>query len=232
MRKSLSIFGWKAILRNYGWTSFWLDSILPLIVSLGLCTLIYVKDADIILQLKHLVGVGISTVPAMVALILTAYTIIMQTFIIGDKFASIKKTEEGRQLIQDLNSSFAACLFVSTISIIAMIIISSIANMGIAIEEPNTVNYPVYFLVCYLLLYSVSILIGIVIDIFNSGQTTLLDDNNKQRQKTQRMRILLIGRIYFRNRNKERAAQSQIRRRGGSCGSPANCGKDLASAAD
>lgn len=49
MRKSLSIFGWKAILRNYGWTSFWLDSILPLIVSLGLCILMYVKDADILL---------------------------------------------------------------------------------------------------------------------------------------------------------------------------------------
>lgn len=177
MRKSLSIFGWKAILRNYGWTSFWLDSILPLIVSLGLCILMYVKDADILLQLKHLVEVGISIVPAMVALILTAYTI-MLTFIIGDKFASIKKTKEGRQLIPSLNSSFAACLFVSTISIIAMIIISSIANMGIAIEEPNTVNYPVYFLVCYLLVYSVSILIGIVIDIFNSGQTTLLDDNS------------------------------------------------------
>lgn len=137
----------------------------------------YEKDADILLQLKHLVEVGISIVPAMVALILTAYTI-MQTFIIGDKFASIKKTEEGRQLIQYLNSSFAACLFVSTISIIAMIIISSIVNMGIAIEEPNIVNYPVYFLVCYLLVYSVSILIGIVIDIFNSGQTTLLDDDS------------------------------------------------------
>lgn len=44
MRKPLPIFGWKAILRNYGWTSFWLDSILPLIVSLGLCTLMYVKE--------------------------------------------------------------------------------------------------------------------------------------------------------------------------------------------
>lgn len=146
MGKPFSIFGWKTILRNYGWTSFGLDSILPLIVSLGLCTLMYVKDADILLQLQHLVGVGISIVPAMVALILTAYTI-MLTFVIGDKFDSIKKTEEGRQLIQELNSSFAACLFVSTISIIAMIIISSIANIEIAIEKPNTVNYPVYFLV-------------------------------------------------------------------------------------
>lgn len=177
MRKPLSIFGWKTILRNYGWKNFGRDSILPLFVSLGLCTMMYIKDADILSQLNHLVGVGISIVPAMVALILTAYTI-MLTFIIGDKFASIKKTEDGRQLIQELNSSFAACLFVSTFSIIAMIIISSIANMGIAMEIPNTVNYFVYFLVCYLLVYSVYILIGIVVDIFNSGQTTLLDDDD------------------------------------------------------
>ena len=92
---------------------------------------------------------------------------------------TIKKTEEGRQLIQDLNSSFAACLFIYTVAIITMIIISSIANMEIAIEEPNIVNFPVYFLVCYLLVYSVSILIGIVIDIFNQMiKTTLLDDNS------------------------------------------------------
>lgn len=166
----------KAILRNYGWTSFWLDSIFPLAVSLGLCILAYVKDIDIFLQLNHLVKVGISIVPAMVALLLTAYTI-MLTFIVGDKFASIKRTKEGKTLIKDLNSSFAACLFVSTISIIVMIIVSIIANMGIIIEYANTVNYFLYFLICYLLVYSVSILIGIVIDIFNSGQTTLIDDD-------------------------------------------------------
>lgn len=110
MRKSLSIFGWKAILRNYGWTSFWLDSILPLIVSLGLCILMYVKDADILLQLKHLVEVGISIVPAMVALILTAYTI-MLTFIIGDKFASIKKTKRRQTAYSRFEFEFC-CLFV------------------------------------------------------------------------------------------------------------------------
>lgn len=175
MNNHNSIFGWKSVLNNYGWKGILLDSILPVVISFLLCTIMYLKDVDIFLQLKHLVGVGISIVPAMVALILTAYTI-MLTFIIGDKFASIKKTEEGKQLIQDLNSSFATCLFVSTISIIAMIIISSIANMDIEINESNVVNYPVYFFVCYLLVYSVSILIGIVIDIFNSGQTTLSED--------------------------------------------------------
>lgn len=175
MAKPDSIFGWKNVLYNYGWKGILLDSILPVVISSLLCTVMYWKNVDVFLQLKHLVDVGISIVPAMVALILTAYTI-MLTFIIGDKFTSIKKTEAGKKLIQDLNSSFAACLFVSTISIIAMIIISSIANMDIEIKEPNAVNYPVYFFVCYLLVYSVSILIGIVIDTFNSGQTSILED--------------------------------------------------------
>lgn len=100
----------------------------------------------------------------------------MLTFIISDeKFSSLKKTVEGKGLIKSINSSFATCLFVSIIAIISMIIISNIANMDIAIANPELVNYPVFFVICYLLVYSVSILIGIVIDIFNSGQTSLLE---------------------------------------------------------
>lgn len=178
-----SIFGWKVVLKHYGWKGFVLDSILPLIVSTSLCALVYAEDADVFSQLKHIVGIGMSTVPAMVALILTAYTI-MQTFIIGDKWASMKETEVGRELIQDLNSSFAACLFVSIISIMSMIVVSCVVNMEIAIEEPDKLNYFVFFLICYLLVYSVSILISIVIDVFNSGQTALLDDKDTKATST------------------------------------------------
>lgn len=174
MKNATSIFGWKAILQNYGWRCFWLDSIIPVIISFVLCGLMYVDKVDIFLQLKHLVGVGISIVPAMIALILTAYTILL-TFIISDRFTAIKKMKEGKKLIQDLNSSFAACLLVATISIIVMIIISNIANMEIEISKPDLVNYSAYFFVCYLLVYSVSILLGIVIDIFNCGQTSILE---------------------------------------------------------
>ena len=170
----MSVFGWKNVLRNYGWRGILVDSILPVMISSVLCVVMYLNDADIYLQLRHITEIGIAVVPAMVALILTAYTI-MLAFIIGDKFTSIKETEAGKNLIKGLNASFAACLFVSTISIIAMIITSSIANMEIGFNNPNIINYPVYFLLCYLLVYSVSILIGIVIDIFNSGQTALLD---------------------------------------------------------
>lgn len=168
------IFGWKAMLKNYGWSSFVKDSIAPLAISFILCLLMYIKDADIFKQLRHLVGVGITIIPTILALILTAYTIIL-TFIIGGKFTSIKGTEKGKELIEDLNSSFALCLIISTISIVVMVIISSIVNIEIEIREPNYVNYPIYFLVCYLLIFSIVILFGIIIDIFNSGQTTLLE---------------------------------------------------------
>ena len=180
MRKPPSMFGLRAILKNYGWKSFGLDSILPLIISSSICIFLYLKEGNVFEQLKHLIEIGVSIVPAMVALILTAYTIVL-TFFIGDKFILIRNTEKGKQLIQDLNSSFAACLLVSTISIITMIVISSIAHMEIKIEKPNFVNYPVFFFVCYLLVYSVSILFGTIIDIFNSGQTTLFEDNNIKR---------------------------------------------------
>ena len=179
MKTQSSIFGWKAAFKNYGLNSFWKDSILPLIVAFTLSILMYRTNADVLFQLKVLVDIGISIVPAMVALILTAYTI-MLTFITGDKFSSIKHTDGGKRLIEDLNSSFAACLFVSTISIIMLIVVSSIANLGIQIENPNIVNYPIYISVCYLLVFSVSILIGIVVDIFNCGQTTILDSKDNK----------------------------------------------------
>lgn len=179
MAERKSIFGWNSVLHNYGLRGILLDSIFPLIVSFFLCFVIYLSNKDIYEQLKHLLGIGISVVPAMVALILTAYTI-MLSFIIGDKFISIKNTKEGKELIEGLNSGFAACLFVSIVAIISMIIVSSIANMKIANEYSNSVNYIVFFLISYLILYSICILIGIVIDIFNCGQTALFDDNKKK----------------------------------------------------
>lgn len=177
MKITSSIFGWPAVWNNYSWKSFLLDSSIPTIVSLSLCIIMYQFDINIYVQLKYLLEISISIIPTMVALTLAAYTI-MLSFVMGDKIAKVKNTEEGRKLIQDLNSSFAICLLVSTVSIIVLIVVSCIANMNVEVNSPNRVNYPIYFIVCYLLTYSVYILIGVVIDIFNSGQTTLLGDND------------------------------------------------------
>ena len=174
MEKSDSPFGLKVAWKSYGWGSFVKDSILPVIISFGLSFLIYQSDADIYVQLKHLVGVGIEIVPTMIALILTAYALIL-TFFTGRGFLLVSDTAKGKELIKILNSSFAICLIISIITIIVVIIASCIISIDIEIPNSNLVNYFAFFAICYLLVFSVSILFGIVIDIFNSGQTTLFD---------------------------------------------------------
>ena len=57
-----------------------------------------------------------------------------------------------------------------------MVLAKGICNMQVEVEPTlaDIINYVVYFLFSFLLGYSVFILIGIVIDIYNSGQTSLL----------------------------------------------------------
>lgn len=170
-----SFFGWPAVWKSYGWRSFFKDSIIPFIISVILCYLIAQKEPlEIYQHLLHLVGLGVSIVPAMVALILAAYTFIL-AFIMGDKIAEIKKKEEGQILIKNLNSSFAACLFVTTTSMVVLIIVSCISNLELKFDFSVGINLSAYFIISYLLFYSVIILFGVIIDVFDSGQTTLLN---------------------------------------------------------
>lgn len=175
MKIQTPLFGWKSVWQGYGLKGLLLDSILPVFVASLLSIIMWLNESDTYLQLRHLIDVGISVVPAMLALTLAAYTLLL-SFVVGDKFSVIRTMDTGRKLIHDLNSSFAASLFVSTITVIVTILTSSIANMDIPIEHPQKVNVPTYFFICYLLVYSVSILFGVIVDIFNSGQTILLDD--------------------------------------------------------
>lgn len=171
------VFGLKTAWENYGWRNFLLDSILPIAISSILVLGEYKTNGDMYLQLNHLVEIGLEIVPTMVALILTAYTLIL-TFVMSGGFSLVKNTSEGKELIKNLNSSFAICLIISTVSIIVMIVVSCVVSMDIKVQNPDVINYPVFFIICYLLVFSVSILIGIVIDVFNSGQTTLLENND------------------------------------------------------
>ena len=173
-----SIFGWKSAFSNYGWKGFLIDSILPFIISSILCVTIYLKDIDVFLQLKHLVEIGVDIVPAMVALILAAYTI-MLTFILGEKFSSIKSSKAGKDLIRGLNASFAVCLLISTITIMMLVVVSCIAHINIKSSNSNAINYFVLFVLCFLFIYSIAILIGITIDVFNCGQTTLINSEKQ-----------------------------------------------------
>ena len=173
MGKRNTVFGLCNVIKNYGMAGFFKDSIVPFILSVALCFMINLTESDISIQIKYLLNLGILVVPPITGFILTAYSI-MLTFIFKAK-DKLKQTEEGRKLIKSINGGFAACLLLSVLTIIVLVFVSLLANLNIEIDCPNIVNYPIFFFVCYLLIYSVYVIFGVVIDLFNSGQTILLE---------------------------------------------------------
>ena len=136
----------------------------PLIVSSMLCISMYANDADIVSQTKHIAEIGVYVIPAVIIIIAIAYTVVI-CFI---------KTENGRHLIQELNSSLAVYFIMSVASLIVMIVTSSVIDNVASTENLYFINYILYFSVCGFLVYPVSNLISVAVIIFNIGQTSLL----------------------------------------------------------
>lgn len=173
--KRKSLFGWSNVFHNYSLLDFAKDAWMPFLIALVLLAVAMLNHTDMYVQVEKILDLGISIIPSMVALIVAAYTI-MLSFILSDKVTSIKNKEGGADFIQSINSGFAFCLLISILTIIMMVLAKGICNMQVEVEPTlaDIINYVVYFLFSFLLVYSVFILIGIVIDIYNSGQTALL----------------------------------------------------------
>lgn len=170
--KRKSLFGWSNVFYNYSLLDFAKDAWMPFLIALVLLAVAMLNNTDMYVQVGKILDLGISIIPSMVALIVAAYTI-MLSFILSDKVTSIKNKEGGADFIQSINSGFAFCLLISILTIIMMVLAKGICNMQVEVEPTlaDIINYVVYFLFSFLLVYSVFILIGIVIDIYNSGQT-------------------------------------------------------------
>lgn len=173
--KRKSLFGWSNVFHNYSLLDFAKDAWMPFLIALVLLAVAMLNHTDMYVQVEKILDLGISIIPSMVALIVAAYTI-MLSFILSDKVTSVKNKEGGADFIQSINSGFAFCLLISILTIIMMVLAKGICNMQVEVESTlaDIINYVVYFLFSFLLVYSVFILIGIVIDIYNSGQTSLL----------------------------------------------------------
>ena len=159
-----TVFGFKSIFGNYGWLCFILDIMFPLIVSSMLCISMYANDADIVSQTKHIAEIGVYVIPAVIIIIAIAYTVVI----------GFIKTENGRHLIQELNSSLAVYFIMSVASLIVMIVTSSVIDNVASTENLYFINYILYLSVCCFLVYPVSTLISVAVIIFNIGQTSLL----------------------------------------------------------
>lgn len=173
MDKQNSLFGWQRVFKNYSFEDILEDVTIPFTISSFICLCTLFSDESMYNITISFIDLAVSIVPIMVTLIVAAYTI-MLSFIMGEKTSVMKSTDEGKQLIQKLNSSFAVSLAISIFTVIVSVVCKCIALMNIPCLYADIVNYFISFIVCFLLLFCIYILYGIVIDIFNSGQTALL----------------------------------------------------------
>ena len=173
MTKEKSEFGWGSLWRYYGFKGLMKDICAPIIISIVFCVGTYLSTKDPLEILKAVIKLANEIVPAMIGLVLASYTILL-TFFTGDSFQKATNTAEGKKLIKGLNANFAVCLTIQTVSIISSILISICIEWEYTSEFAIYINIIVLFFVSFLLSYAITSIFGMIIDIYNSGQTTAL----------------------------------------------------------
>ena len=168
-----SEFGWKSLLHYYGGKGFFRDSILPIVISIVICIGTFFSDKEALEILKIITGLSNEIVPAMIGLVLAAYTVLL-TFFTGESFKKATETDDGKKFIKGINAGFAACLTLLSICVIVSIIIAVCIEWGYSSQYSELINFSSLFVISFLLSYAITSIFGIIIDIYNSGQTTAL----------------------------------------------------------
>ena len=167
--KGNEIFGWKNVLKFYSIGDLFKDSIIPMVVSLILLAISICTNKDILSLLQKIMGLGINVVPVILSLLLAAYTILM-TMYWSPICDTMKKTgNNGIKLLNELNSSFAASILFTTISVLFLFIFNAIGDIDIpvSLNVANTINSVFYVFVMYIILFPVWLMKDIAIDIYN-----------------------------------------------------------------
>lgn len=174
-----NIFGYEGIFRSYGWNDFFQDLWKPALIAIigvGLYLISDIKSYEVV---KKTVGLGIAIMPSYLGLLVAAYTFLI-SFFTSEKAKNIMTMENkenninGKDLIVSLNGSFAICVLGGVLCLLASFVISYVSDLGLTCEYADTVNVIVVFVVLLLLSFSMITLFGVIQDIFNLGQVTIL----------------------------------------------------------
>lgn len=173
MNKNASKFGWKSLFSYYGFRGLMKDSWLPIIIATSICIGTYFSNKDSLEVLKTVTQLANEVVPAMIGLVLAAYTVLL-TFFTGESFKKATETPKGRIFIKGINAGFAACLTFLAVSVLVSIMIAVCIEWEYTSEHADCYNLCALFGLSFLLSYAITSIFGIIIDIYNCGQTTAL----------------------------------------------------------
>jgi len=170
-------FSFNSIFHSYSRKDIVGDAMIPFFLATALCILVGVTGNDVLSQIKKLVALGLNVLPEMVALLFAAYAIVV-TFFSDSVFQKAKDKEKGKELINTLNSSFCIYLLVSVIGIVIMVITSLIVEMEIEVSFHRYINYGIYWIISFLMFYSIITLFGIIMDIYYCSKATVGDEQS------------------------------------------------------
>lgn len=171
--------GFWSIFKTYGWKDFLKDSFVPTIIAfiVTIAAITYCDDSFVLFD--KIVSLCISILPSYLGLLVAAYTILL-TLLSTEAVAKLKKIVDkenglrGKDLIRTLNSDFAACVLITGFALFLSFLFSIICTLNIIFSYADIVNYLGIFLMVSLIFYSITILVGLIEDLYNLGQTTTI----------------------------------------------------------
>lgn len=168
-----SDFGIKGIISSYSFTDFIKDAIFPIIVSVGLLILFMNSSIGSYSLVCTVTQVALTIIPAMIALMLTAYVFVMTFLFSKDALSTMTNPEEGEKLLYNINSGFGASLLINISSVVLFFIVYCVAQGNIKIVQADMVNYIVLFLLVFFVMLSIVLQINVIIDLFSCGQVMI-----------------------------------------------------------
>jgi hypothetical protein len=178
-KNSDNINGWKSVFASYTMSDALKDCKYPIFISLFLTIIIVVNSSDIFVSLDKIVSGTLSILPDILALLLAGYAIVLTLFW-SDYGKNIRKYPAGRQLLKNINSSYAATVLIMVIALLFSFVLDIIMDLEIEVSDvlSKWINNMVIFIVTTLLIYSIWLLKDITINIYNLGQTSSFFDND------------------------------------------------------
>lgn len=155
----------------YGWRGFGGDAVKPSIVGIIVSVLTAMLAEEPLVVLSNLIGIGLSILPTVLAILLTAYALVL-TLIDGWSFGG-ERRDEATILIEKVNSDFTVCCVFSVIGVLVFFMASFFHSLGLTPHAPWWVCPCLSGLLSFVFLICMEIIIDLIRDVFNCGQTLI-----------------------------------------------------------
>ncbi|MCD8388505.1 MAG: hypothetical protein LUD17_16730 [Bacteroidales bacterium] len=119
-----------------------------------------------------MVDFSIPTLPCLLGLMVAAYVLVITVFYNQELRAKINPQYK-RELMTTLNRTFAIALMVPAVSLVLTCFVGLIMSFEIPCEYADFINGSVFWLLLTMVTYSLLIIYGIAIDLFNIAQCSV-----------------------------------------------------------